>query len=119
MVGNYEIICFISVDEVESDWDIFSLFIGFNYIFNGQYECNGIQELKVWDMCNFSFNVLIEVEDFSIDKGEKEIVSGIVQFMFIGNVNGEVDYLVMGMIVFFGEGMVNVIINGNIYMIEF
>ena len=60
----------------------------------------------------------VEVEDLSIDKGEKEIVSGIAQFTLSGNVNGEVDYSVTGTIVFLGEGTANVIINGNTYTIE-
>ena len=118
MAGNYETARLISADEAESDWDISSLLTGPNYIFNGQYERNGTQESKVRDMRNFSSNVLIEVEDLNIDKGEKEIVSGIAQFTLTGNVNGEVDYSVTGTIVFLGEGTANVIINGNTYTIE-
>lgn len=118
MNGNYETDRWLSDDSADSDWLIEDLLTGPNYIFNGQYERTGTQESKVREMRRFSSTTLIEVQDLNIDKGEKEIVSGLANFTLTGQVNGQTSFDQSGTIVFLGNGMANLIINGNTYTID-
>lgn len=118
MNGNYETDRWISDDGANSDWLIEDLLTGPNYIFNGQYERTGTQESKVREMRRFSSTVTIEVQDLNIDKGQKKIESGIANFTLTGLVNGETSFEHTGTIVFLGDGMANLIINGNTYTID-
>lgn len=118
MNGDYETARWISNDGANSDWTMDDLLLGPNYIFNGQYERTGTQESKVREMRNFSSTINIEIQDLNIDKGEKQIVSGLANFNLTGRVNGEVNFSHTGTIVFLGDGLANIIINGNTYTIE-
>ena len=95
-----------------------SLLVGPNYIFNGRYERNGIQESKVREMRSFTSTVLLEVEDLNIDKGEKQIVSGVATFTLSGTVNNETSFSQTGTVVFLGDGQANIIFNGNTYTVD-
>lgn len=118
MNGNYETDRWLSDDSADSDWLIEDLLTGPNYVFNGQYERSGTQESKVREMRSFSTTTLIEVQDLNIDKGQKEIESGLANFTLNGTVNGETTFEHTGTIVFLGGGAANLIINGNTYTID-
>lgn len=118
MDGNYETERMISDDLSSSDWLMESLLTGPNYIINGRYERNGTQESKVREMRTFSSTVVLEVEDLNVDKGEKQIVSGIATFTLSGTVNNEATFSQTGTIVFLGDGTANIIINGNTYTVD-
>ena len=118
MDGNYETERLSSEDVSSSDWLMESLLVGPNYIFNGRYERNGIQESKVREMRSFTSTVLLEVEDLNIDKGEKQIVSGVATFTLSGTVNNETSFSQTGTVVFLGDGQANIIFNGNTYTVD-
>lgn len=118
MDGNYETERLISEDESNSDWLMESLLAGPNYIFNGRYERNGTQESKVREMRSLTSRVLLEVEDLNIDKGEKQIVSGVATFTLSGTVNNEASFSQTGTVVFLGNGQANIIFNGNTYTVD-
>jgi hypothetical protein len=116
--GNYESDRLISDDSADSDWTITNLLTGANYIFNGTYERTGTQESTVREMRSFDTTVSITVQDLNMDKGEKEIVSGIANFTLSGTINDETTFTQSGTIVFLGDGAANIIINGNTYTID-
>jgi hypothetical protein len=118
MDGDYETERLLSEDEASSDWLMESLFIGPNYILNGSYERNGTQESKVREMHAFTSTVLLEIEDLNIDKGEKQIVSGIATFTLNGNINNTTSFSQTGTVVFLGDGQANIIFNGNTYTVD-
>lgn len=118
MDGNYETERLLSEDEAESNWLMESLLIGPNYILNGRYERNGTQESKVREMHALTSTVLLEVENLNIDKGEKQIVSGVATFTLNGTINNETSFSQTGTIVFLGDGQANIIFNGNTYTVD-
>lgn len=69
--GIYEIVWMILEDVLGSIWIVDNFFIGVNYVFNGIFECIGVQEFKVCNQNVFIFVIIIEVDDLNIDKGIK------------------------------------------------
>jgi hypothetical protein len=118
MDGSYETERLVSDDLSSSDWLMESLLTGPNYIINGRYERNGTQESKVREMHTFTSTVVLEIEDLNVDKGEKQIVSGIATFTLSGTINNETTFSQTGTIVFLGDGMANIIFNGNTYTVD-
>ncbi|WP_367388724.1 hypothetical protein [Lewinella sp. LCG006] len=118
MDGSYETERLLSEDEATSNWLMESLLTGPNYIISGSYERNGTQESKVRDMHSFVSTVLLEVDNLNIDKGEKQIVSGVATFTLSGTANNTSSFSQTGTIVFLGNGQANIIFNGNTYTVD-
>jgi hypothetical protein len=116
--GTYETARMLSQDASSSTWTVDSLFTGANYVFNGTFERTGAQESKVRNQNVFTSVITIEVDDLNIDKGTKQIKSGIAEATIVITGSGGNTQTFSGDLVFNGDGSVTLIINGNSYTID-
>ncbi|MFK7932874.1 MAG: hypothetical protein AB8G22_05150 [Saprospiraceae bacterium] len=116
--GTYETPRLNSTDAATSSWVLSSLITGDDYLLNGSYSRKGTQTSKVRDQVEFTSTINIELDNLSLDKGEKRISSGIASFSMSGETNDGNNFSVNGDIVFLGNGAATLVINGNTYQIE-
>lgn len=116
--GKYETARMLSEDTSGSTWNVNNLFTGANYVFNGTFERTGAQESKVRNQNAFTSVITIEVDDLNIDKGTKQIVSGIAEATVVITGSGGDSQAFSGDLIFNGGGSVTLIFNGNSYTID-
>ena len=107
-----------SSDSRISDWILTGLEVSSsNYLLNGTTTRTGVSQSKVRYKSNISSDSEITLTNVNINKSTLEIVEGTLEWNYTGTVNGQ-SYTYSVIIVYQGNGMAELTINGIKYIIN-
>lgn len=88
------------------------------YVVNGSYTSTGAFQSKVGNKNSHTSSIEILIDEVTVDKDNKEIVSGTATVTIQGEVPGKGGFSFNGTIVFNGKGNATVTIEGETYTID-
>lgn len=116
--GDYESLRLLSNDNASSSWNVGNLITGSMYLISGSYTRSGNQESKVRNMNSFTSEVDINLTNLEVSKETYEIESGEGTFVLTGETSTGATFSFEGSIVFLGNQMATLTINGTTYDID-
>ncbi len=116
--GTYETNRLLSDDQANGDWIVENLITGANYIVSGSYVREGSQNSKVRDQNAFTSIISVTIDEITVQKGTRDILSGSGSYLVTGQTTGGESFRIEGDLVYNGNGTITVTINGEEYIIE-
>lgn len=115
--GSYQTSRMESNDVTTADLSIGNLLLGQYYTISGTFSRTGNQTSRIRNGNSFSSNLVIEVDDFAVDKGTRRLSSGNADFTLTGEGTGGESFTFEGDIIINGDGTATLVINGDQYTI--
>ncbi|GJM33037.1 MAG: hypothetical protein DHS20C18_20380 [Saprospiraceae bacterium] len=116
--GQYETTRLLSDDSAAGGWTIDNIILGDTYVINGVYSRQGNQESKVRNRLTFTSSVEFDLSDLVVDKDIYRILSGTATFTISGTSSGGGSFQYSGEIIFLGDGMATITLNGHTYTVD-
>ena len=113
--GSFETTRFIGEDTAESGFAVNDLLSGPNLTLSGTYLRAGTQASKVGEQKTFDYTMDLSVEELLVQKFTWEVVSGNGAFALTGTTSTGASYSITGTYELAPNGIVTVIVNGNVY----